>query len=385
MSEYYDSTKCLARTAKNPLKQCSNCPFGSESFCRIHLKAKTVQRIDKPIVKNTPNKTQHHTQSEIIPISSCNRLRLSQIKVASLKTSLRFYNLSDVGVKSTLFSRLQTYFGSLSEYVANTPNIQKIQGWYRSMLWKQVQRLHGPALNNYKCCVNEEDILTFDKIAYIPKKYLFSFRDADSFVYGFDIRTIKEILKRDSENPYNRRKLSETVVNNADKLMCLLEILGVDISIKQEPIEDPYLQMKQKAVDIFQQMDSLDQYTNPEWFLALRNYELANYYKEAEDIWNYRLGLTDQTKCKIYPPTGNVFPIAVNVVKKKTDKLELQNICLDFMEKLITRSSKRDDRVNGCIYALLGLVIVSPEAAEALPSYYSMVSVHSNNNEIVPI
>ena len=56
------------------------------------------------------------------------------------------------------------------------------------------------------------------------------------------------------------------------------------------------------------------------------------------------------------------------------DRLRLQNICLDFIETLIHSAESRSDRVNGCIYVLLGLVIVNPRAAEALPAYYTMVT-----------
>lgn len=383
MTDTYDSTKCLARTAKNPSNQCSNNQYGNECFCRIHIKSKSVRRIDEPLITSVTSISSNKTT--IIPILSSNRLRMANVTVASLRASLRFYKLPDNGRKQALFSKLQSYFTSLYGFISETSKILTIQKWYRNILWKRVKSLQGPAQYNPKCCVNEEDILTFDTISSIPSQYLFSFRDYDSFVYGFDIRSINEILKRDSKNPYNRSKFNQDIINNACQLIRLLTILGIDVSIQQEDITDPHLQMKQRVIDIFQKMDSLDQYTNPEWFLSLRNYELANYYKEAEDVWNYRLGLTDQTKRKIYPPTGKVFPISVSVVKHKTDVLELQNICLDFMEKLITSASKHDDKVNGCIYALLGLVIVSPGAAEALPSYYSMVSVHSNNNEVIPV
>ena len=43
-------------------------------------------------------------------------------------------------------------------------------------------------------------------------------------------------------------------------------------------------------------MDSLDQYTNPSWFFDLSKIQLRNFYLEVEDIWNYRLGLTDEFK-----------------------------------------------------------------------------------------
>ena len=122
-------------------------------------------------------------------------------------------------------------------------------------------------------------------------------------------------------------------------------------------------------------MDQLDQYTNPAWFLDLNMNSLYKFYKEAEDIWNYRLNLSKEIKNKIVPPDGHVFKvIPKNVLKEYPTLSKLRNLCLDVMEKLIYSASDRSDRVNGCIYILLALVIVNKDAALAMPSYYTMVT-----------
>lgn len=382
MSQTYNITKCLARTTKDPTKQCTNKRLGTCDFCGVHLKAKIVHRIDTPLVLVcNPVPT-----TSLIPIQRSKRLRITNTTVTNLRHSLHHYKLPTHGLKSELFTRLQTYFNGLILYLNEEPSIIKLQSCFRNYLWKKLRTTQGPACFQVNKCVNQEDILTFDSLSEIPSHYIFSYRDGDTFIYGFDIRSVNEILKRDSENPYNRSKFSESVVNQAKEMIRLLTVLNINVTIVTELVTDPYLQMKRRAVDIFHNMDSLDQYTNVEWFLKLNLRELGNYYKEAEDIWNYRLGLSDQIKRKIAPHVnGKVFSILVSEVKSKTNIIDLQTICLDFMDTLVSSASKREDRVNGCIYALLGLVIVCREAAQALPSYYSMVSVHSNNDEIVPL
>lgn len=382
MNHTYNITKCLARTTKDPTKQCTNKRLGTCDFCGVHLKAKIVHRIDEPHVTECKSVT----KAGIIPIQGAKRLRITHTTVTDLRHSLHHYNLSTHGLKSELFTRLQTYLNGLMIYLNDVSSIIKLQSCFRNYLWRKLRKTQGPAGLQVNKCVNQEDILTFDSLSELPSHYIFSYRDGDTFIYGFDIRSVKEILKRGSENPYNRSKFSESVVNQAKEMTRLLSLLNISVTIVTEPVTDPYLRMKQRAVDIFHKMDSLDQYTNVEWFLQLNMRELGNYYKEAEDIWNYRLGLSDIIKRKIAPHVnGKVFPISISEVKSKTNIIDLQTICLDFMDTLISNAIKREDRVNGCIYALLGLVIVCREAAQALPSYYSMVSVHSNNDEIVPL
>ena len=384
MSNDYNPTKCLARKASNPEHQCKNRPFGEHQFCRIHLKSANVQRIDQPLASLT--KTSKKTVAAvIIPVQSVDRMRITQYSVASLRASLDSYRLPSTGIKAEVFTRLVTYFSNLAPYLGHQAEVERIQRWFRRRLWKEISSLQGPALYQRDKCLNDDDILSLDSVKSIPTKYFFSFQDHDSFVYGFDIRTLLEIIKRDGENPYNRHKLDVSVVKKTGRMEHLLKLLGIKTEIEQEEVTDPHLLMKQRAVKVFDAMDSLDQYTNPNWFLNLSRRRLILFYKETEDIWNYRLNLSASTKEKIYPPSGKIFTIPVSTVQTKINQLELQNICLDFMEKLVFSAEARDDRVNGCIYALLGLVIVSQAAAEALPSYYSMVSVHSNSNEVVPI
>jgi hypothetical protein len=157
-------------------------------------------------------------------------------------------------------------------------------------------------------------------------------------------------------------------------MLRLLSLIGKDVSDEPVDVIDAGLQLKRRVVKVFHDMDQLDQYTNPEWFLNLSVLRLIKFYKEAEDVWNYRLNLTNEVKRSIVPPDGIAFKHSLKSVLIMKDKLQLQRVCLDFMEMLIHSTSNRGDRVNGCIYILLGLVQVSREAANALPQYYSMVT-----------
>ena len=258
-------------------------------------------------------------------------------------------------------------------YTFHTHSIQGIQKHFRLYLHRKLRRYQGESIDTLSLCINQEDVNSLDPLDKIPKQLVFTFKEKDNTHYGFDIRTIRTILKFDKENPYTRIPLSEDVIARANSMLRLLEVIGVDTSDEpSEPIGDE-MEIKRRVVKVFHDMDQLDQYTDPDWFLNLSSRKLSEFYKEAEDVWNYRLNLSQEVKMAIVPPNGKVFEHSVKSVSAIKEKKEIQRICLDFMEKLIHSAENRADRVNGCIYILLGLVIVSRNAAIALPSYYSMV------------
>ena len=48
-------------------------------------------------------------------------------------------------------------------------------------------------------------------------------------------------------------------------------------------------------------------YCHPEWFLHLTINYLKRLYRNLEDLWNYRLQLTNDVKSRICPPNGLAF------------------------------------------------------------------------------
>jgi hypothetical protein len=262
---------------------------------------------------------------------------------------------------------------TLYPYTVSVKQIIHIQQFYRNYLKRKLKSLQGDIVDNFNICVNQEDVQSLDSFLDIPSHLLFSFKETDGTHYGFDIRSIRSILKFDKENPYTRNALTPSVVERANEMLRLLKVLN--LSVENEKVEEvnQELEIKRRVVKVFHDMDQLDQYTDPDWFLDMNTSKLIKFYKEAEDVWNYRLNLTSQVKKAIVPPDGIAFQHTVKSVSLIKDKVQLQKICLDFMEKLIHSAELRPDRVNGCIYILLGLVIVSRSAALALPSYYSMV------------
>ena len=119
----------------------------------------------------------------------------------------------------------------------------------------------------------------------------------------------------------------------------------------------------------FQKIDELDSYaggTNIDWFLNLSSNQLKLYYKVLEDIWNYRSELSHSRKNEIVP-NKKMFTISVHSFYNLNEKRKMRKIILNEIEKLVSTAPKREDRVLGSYYTLIGLVEVSPQVATALP------------------
>lgn len=373
--------QCCAVKAKNG-ERCSykvhygdNC--SDSDFCKMHQKAQNVKRFDDDLdidsTKNPQTKKNHNSIGRIIDVSLTPRLKIGSVRINDLKRTLGYYRLLCKGNKSSLFQIVHNHLLSIHPYVGSIDKIIGIQSYYRKYLLDRLSKLQGNISSDLSICVNQEDVKSLDPLIDIPTHLLFSFQEEDGTHYGFDIRTIRSIITFDNENPYTRVALSTRIVDRANETLRLLSLLQKDTSDEPSEVIGEELGLKRRVVKIFHEMDQLDQYTDPDWFLSLSVSRLIKFYKEAEDVWNYRLNLTGDVKKAIVPHDGIAFRHSVKAVCLMKDKLLLQKICLDFIDTLIHSASNKADRVNGCIYVLLGLVQVNREAAKALPQYYSMV------------
>ena len=72
----------------------------------------------------------------------------------------------------------------------------------------------------------------------------------------------------------------------------------------------------------------------------LNNRKLKNLYRNLEDIWNYRLNLSYETKVRICPPNGIAFNIPIVEVNALTSSLQLKEI-------IINEITKFNNAING--------------------------------------
>ena len=296
---------------------------------------------------------------KIITPDAYYKLEKYNYNVKQLKCMCKHYNLSLKGNKPYLQSNIYNY---LKNY--NFATI--IQKHYRGYLVRRINKLRG-LVTLKKICCNTRDFITLDNIEHISYYQYFSFQHKNK-IYGFDITSIYDyIVKRhNTENPYDRTNFSSRIKSD------LLKLKRLTIITKQETLYDIIAEKKTVTIrDLFNRIDELGNYTQYDWFENLNYNGLMIFYKELYDIWIYRANLTLHVKYQIcnLDPFNNTNP---NFFYNYSLD-QLKQITISVMEKMLYHAVNDEYQKLGAIYILTALTIASPDAAEAMPWYYSSV------------
>lgn len=240
--------------------------------------------------------------------------------------------------------------------------------------------------------------------------------------YGLTRRNIWN----ESNNPYNRKKIMPNVVRDILKIIKLDRILsrkrvlknkkmtknqmmnngvnnnnyeydnnnymeeddnnavmgsgggaGMNIALPQDVLT-PHQRFRQHVLRLFQMINALGHYSDPDWFVALTYEQHITFLRELIDIWNYRAELSPQARRTIYPPYGDPFPQYVLgwVTHQFYIYLSPENIIninLTVIERFIASALAEGDRCLGSNFILCALTLVSIPAREALPWLYQSV------------
>ena len=152
---------------------------------------------------------------------------------------------------------------------------------------------------------------------------------------------------------------------------------GMNIALPQDVLT-PHQMFRQHVLRLFQTINALGHYSDPEWFVALTYDQHITFLRELIDIWNYRAELSPQARRTIYPPYGDPFPHYVLgwVTHQFYIYLSPENIIninLTVIERFIASAVSEGDRCLGSNFILCALTLVSIPAREALPWLYQSV------------
>jgi len=341
----------------------------------------TIERNKKIMrrIKKIQEKVNSNENDFIIPtketFSKENKYNISQ-----LKEICKHYKQKISGTKKELVERITNYF-------KQNDCIYIIQHLCRRFLYKKYKKLHGPARINRTLCVNETDFYTMEPIKDIQYNQFFSFKDKDGTIYGFDILSLytllftqnHEVNKEDVTNPYNRKPLPVTLMRDLKKIIRLSKILKHDVIMQyEEEVKEqvcPKKQLELSCTSLFQYIDQLGNYTDPNWFWSLNNRQLVKFLHELNDIWCYRSQLTPHMKVDICPPIGNPFMnIPLNMISVHLSLFELKFFALNVIEHMVKRGNSASNRSLGANYVLCALTLVSADAANAIPWLYQSVA-----------
>jgi len=277
-------------------------------------------------------------------------------------------------LKVDMVKELENIYYKIRSYEKHIDSINLIQKNFRQKRSFNENKYKGLAFYNRSICQNEEDFYTFENIKDIDDLYFFSYKDIDNFTWWFDIRTFKLLFDKNpskTTNPYNRQDIPKVVVDRYLKRLKQMINKKINISFEEEKSlnEDQIYDLK--VLEIFQKIDMLNVAaggTNISWFKNLNLFQMKEYYKNLEDIWNYRAELSPTKQMEIVPNT-QLFKIPVKTIYQfnDTDKRKLQNIILNEIDTLISSSPIDANKNLGCYYVLIAFTEVSNECANALP------------------
>jgi hypothetical protein len=318
-----------------------------------------------PVVKKTIKISDDNI---IIPtMKNYNDITNYNYNVSQLKIIAKNYKLKISGNKNELVSRVFTFL-YLSSYII------KIQKVFRGHIVKRYIRLHGPAATKRNLCTNSTDFVSMEPLEEIKFNQFLSYKDEDGFIYGFDITSLFNLFSKNgniNNNPYNRNKIPDTILKNIKTLLRLSKILKITIVLDLED-ETPSISEEKvvelRALSLFQNIDSLGNYSNCNWFLSLNRNQIIRFVRELADIWSYRAQLSVETKRAICPPNGDPFRnLNMSVIHISQNFNIVKKVVLEVLEKLVNTGIDKDSKSLGAYYVLGALTLVNQDAATSLP------------------
>ncbi len=385
MNNVYDINKCFNIKNKNqPHLQCLNKRRSNSYFCGVHCKNPIIFQlfIDNNLYKitNVNNNNEKRCElkedddmiddentedRELIIFNNMNDLfkhvfdEDKFITIKSLRKSIKNLNLDYIRTKQSkcnIIDDLRRIYDLHNKYIPNIDKVVKVQSYIRK--WSVFRR---------KKCVNDTDIITFDDIFEIPKKYFYVFKDKKTGLeYGYDIRTISHIMMTEKPTcPYTCREFTLDEKNYFINYFDKVRKMGINLDIEKVKLSEEE-ELEMRMIDIFHKINLLDNYTSHLWFKNLNLDGLKQFYSNAEDMWNYRIQMTQLEKTK-YLHNPNAFNLPLQYVRNMNNKHLLYTIILDEIQRFITEGDTREERKLGAMWMLIVLVEVSEDAANALP------------------
>jgi hypothetical protein len=290
-------------------------------------------------------------------------LNTYQYTLSQLKEICLFYTLKNSGTKCELCKRIYNFL-YCSFY------IQKIQKLWRGYLQRLCNHLRGPGYNKLSICVNETDFLTMEPLHSISVYQIFTFKE-NNIIYGCDIKSIYEWIKKSNINPYTRIEFENITIESIHKLIIISNCLKLDIEIINDYSIITY---NSKIIQLLSTIDSYGYYTNPDWILSLNRNQIIKFLRELYNIWNYKLSLSDTLKKNICPPRGNPFSNVDldSIIHYNINDIKKYNIVI--LNKFIQSGINQEFKYLGATYILLALTKINSNVALSYPWLYESIS-----------
>jgi len=291
--------------------------------------------------------------------------------LAKIKKFATHYKLKTSGTKRDILCRIFTHlhFSVIS---------MKIQRFVRGIVIRKYMITHGPAYKDRTLCTNDTDFMTMEPLSDLKFHYFISYKDDDGFIYGFDMVSLYNLIEKNqgtSTNPYNRKPLPKSLITNFYLVLRMARCLNIELDLNIEAdIISPAQSVELRALDLFQRIDALGNYSDPQWFLSLNRHQLSKFLRELHDIFSYRAQLVPEIKRNICPPQGDPFyNVNMHYINHTSDMTDIRIFVLSIIEKFVNHGINTDSKSLGAYYVLAALTLVNETAASSLPWLYQSV------------
>ena len=316
------------------------------------------------------------TKMMLPTLNNYDMLTTHNYSLSNLQLIAKIYKIKISGTKQELVIRLFNFL-RLSNFAI------KIQKIVRGNFQRLYNKLHGPAYLNRALCTNNTDFFTIENLSDLSNSYFFSYKDHDNFIYGFDVISLHNLILKSVKpvkNPYNRNNIPEVELTNFKRMITLSKALKLQVNLQIQPETMNFSQKKileLRALELFQTINYLGNYSNAEWLLNLTHQNLIKFMRELMDIWNYRVGISHQVKCNIYPPHGEIFRNFNYSYLHINQELDMiKKSVLTIVERFVNFGIDPDSKSLGSYYVLGALTLVNESAADALPWLFQSFSYY---------
>ena len=129
-------------------------------------------------------------KNEIVSFADFNKVYCNKYTIPKLK---------DIGVKFKKIFKSKKKNELQQEcftFLKNSYYASKIQKLWRKHLICVFNKTQGPAIFNRSLCNNMEDFLTTETMKEIDYYFFISYKDTDGFIYGFNIISLFNLIKK---------------------------------------------------------------------------------------------------------------------------------------------------------------------------------------------
>ena len=333
-------------------------------------------RVNVPKSTRIARKRRRVSNEEFQMLSPGEEESLSQrnYNVKQLKQMCRHYKQKVSGNKDELTKRLYNYLRLSKSAIV-------IQCGAKNYILRKLLNAKGPAFLHRSKCVNDFDFFTMESVRDISVEQFISYQDKDGFIYGFDIMSLHNLVKKggqgtNTQNPYNRNPFPSSLYQAAEIVGRLTKYFFGEcvVSIAPPPPVDERKIVELKLISLFQDINELGNYADHNWLWSLNRISLVRFIREIIDIWQYRANLSNDVRRAICPPSGQPFADVPYNSLPSLDTLRLLKASESLIRHLVTRAQREADRALGAQYVLCALTLVNDSAAMAMPWLYQSVA-----------